>query len=171
MSVKVAAEQNCTNCLYFVKKEWIAKDTQRIVCFRENGFTIETRDFNNPHDKCWCPRWESPEGKCEEMKCLSGLNYISRKSISIPETSSGYAADATHYQALSEQPIEIIQKLFSAEQLKGFLLGNVIKYTLRCGLKDDPVKEMQKVAQYAAWYVDVAEGRRIDPRGDKNGGF
>ena len=83
------------------------------------------------------------------------------------EHSSGYASDAKHYQALSEQPIEIMQKLFSPEQLKGFLLGNVIKYSLRCGLKDNPVKEMQKVAQYAAWYVDVAEGRKIDPRGDK----
>ena len=83
------------------------------------------------------------------------------------EQSSGYASDAKHYQALSEQPIEIMQKLFSAEQLKGFLLGNVIKYSLRCGLKDNPAKEMQKVAQYAAWYVDVAEGRKIDPRGDK----
>ena len=81
---------------------------------------------------------------------------------------SGYATDAKHYQILTEQPIEIMQKLFSAEQLKGFLLGNVIKYSLRCGRKDDPTKEIQKVAQYAAWYVDVAEGRRIDPRGDKN---
>ena len=83
------------------------------------------------------------------------------------EQSSGYASDAKHYQALSEQPIEIMQKLFSVEQLKGFLLGNVIKYSLRCGLKDNPAKEMQKVAQYAAWYVDVAEGRKIDHRGDK----
>ena len=83
------------------------------------------------------------------------------------EHSSGYASDAKHYQALTEQPIEIMQKLFSSEQLKGFLLGNVIKYSLRCGLKDNPAKEMQKVAQYAAWYVDVAEGRNTNPRGDK----
>ncbi len=84
------------------------------------------------------------------------------------EHTSGYASDAKHYQALKEQPIEIMQKLFSAEQLKGFLLGNVIKYSLRCGLKDAPAKEMQKVAQYAAWYVDVAEGRKIDPRSGKD---
>ena len=32
---------------------------------------------------------------------------------------SGYASDAKHYQALTEQPIEIMQKLFSPEQLKG----------------------------------------------------
>ena len=84
------------------------------------------------------------------------------------EQSSGYASDAKHYQALSEQPIEIMQKLFSPEQLKGFLLGNVIKYSLRCGLQRQPRQRNAKVAQYAAWYVDVAEGRNINPReGDK----
>ena len=100
---------------------------------------------------------------------LDTFSVFTKKEPSDPvnEHTSGYASEQKHYQALSEQPIEIMQKLFSAEQLKGFLLGNVIKYSLRCGLKDDPVKEMQKVAQYAAWYVDVAEGRNINPRGDK----
>ena len=93
-----------------------------------------------------------------------GTPYVSKKSIAYPDTPTGYAADANHYQRLSEQPIEIMQKLFTAEQLKGFLLGNVIKYALRCGLKDNPVKEAQKIAQYTAWYIDVSEGRKIDPR-------
>lgn len=52
-----------------------------------------------------------------------GTPYVSKKSIAYPDTPTGYAADANHYQRLSEQPIEIMQKLFITEQLKGFLLG------------------------------------------------
>ena len=50
------------------------------------------------------------------------------------------------------------------EQFQGFLWSNVIKYTLRCGSKDAPVKEMQKAQQYARWYVQACEGKTIDPR-------
>ena len=90
-----------------------------------------------------------PRGMLERRQKLYSRNENShgvRGGGKMSEHSSGYASDAKHYQALSEQPIEIMQKLFSAEQLKGFLLGNVIKYSLRCGLKDNPAKEMQKVA-------------------------
>jgi len=98
------------------------------------------------------------------MSNPNDVTFITKKSISGHDMSTGYAADANHYQRLSEQSIEIMQKLFTTEQLKGFLLGNIIKYALRCGLKDNPVKEAQKIAQYTAWYIDVAEGRKIDPR-------
>ena len=77
---------------------------------------------------------------------------------------SGSAKDATHYQLLQQQPIEIMQTLMTPEQFKGFLWGNVIKYSLRCGQKDEPVKEMQKVAQYATWYVEASEGKTINPK-------
>lgn len=74
------------------------------------------------------------------------------------------AAAATHYQILEQQPIEIMQRLMTSEAFLGFCHGNVIKYALRCGHKDDPVKEMEKVRQYADWYVRAANGETIDPR-------
>ena len=77
---------------------------------------------------------------------------------------SGLSINATHYQKLQQQPIEIMQALMTPEQFEGFLWGNVIKYTLRCGLKDAPVKEMEKAQQYAKWYVQACEGKTIDPR-------
>ena len=77
---------------------------------------------------------------------------------------SGSALDAKHYQILQQQPIEIMQTLMTPEQFIGFLWGNVIKYTLRCGSKDAPVKEMEKAQQYARWYVEACEGKTIDPR-------
>lgn len=78
-------------------------------------------------------------------------------------THGGTAADATHYQTLAQQPIEIMQRLMTKEQFLGFCHGNVVKYALRCGHKDDPVKEMEKVRQYADWYVSAARGEKIDP--------
>lgn len=79
-------------------------------------------------------------------------------------THGGTAADATHYQTLAQQPIEIMQRLMTKEQFLGFCHGNVIKYALRCGHKDDPAKEMEKVRQYADWYVRASGGETIDPR-------
>ena len=77
-------------------------------------------------------------------------------------TDSGYASGATHYQLLKQQPIEIMQILMSHDEFKGFLKGNVIKYALR--QKGEPVKDMEKVQQYAEWYVQACEGKTIDPR-------
>lgn len=76
----------------------------------------------------------------------------------------GTAAEAKHYQVLPIQPIEIMQKLMSREQFLGFCHGNIIKYALRCGHKDDAAREMEKVRQYAEWYVQAAGGETIDPR-------
>ena len=75
----------------------------------------------------------------------------------------GTAAGATHYQILEQQPIEIMQRIMTDEAFLGFCHGNVIKYALRCGHKDDAVKEMEKVRQYADWYVRAARGETIDP--------
>ena len=50
---------------------------------------------------------------------------------------SGDSKAASHYQLLSQQPIEIMQTLFSADEFRGFLWGNVIKYALRYGHKDE----------------------------------
>ena len=77
---------------------------------------------------------------------------------------SGFSQDATHYQLLEQQPIEIMQRLMSKEQFYGFCWGTIIAYVLRCGHKDEPKREMQKIAQYAMWAVEAEEGKMIDPR-------
>lgn len=68
-----------------------------------------------------------------------------------------------HYQG-DVEPIELMQAQMTPAELIGFLKGNIIKYTSRCGKKDDPVKEVTKIKRYAGWLLDVLEGRKIDPR-------
>lgn len=80
---------------------------------------------------------------------------------SIPE---GSAKTSTHYQVGDKQPIEIMQDTMPRDELIGFLRGNVIKYSLRLGHKDDPKREAGKIEQYAKWLRIVLEGSRIDPR-------
>lgn len=75
---------------------------------------------------------------------------------------SGYAKDAEHYKILSLQPIQIMRKLFSKEMFYGFLLGNIVKYTLRCGYKDDPEKEIEKVLQYSKWYLNAVNEEPLE---------
>ncbi len=75
----------------------------------------------------------------------------------------GGSQAAAHYQLLIQQPIEIMQTLFSADEFRGFLLGNVIKYALRYGHKDERRKEAEKIAQYAVWLAALERGETIRP--------
>lgn len=75
----------------------------------------------------------------------------------------GNSKAAVHYQLLNQQPIEIMQTLFSAEEFRGFLWGNVIKYALRYGHKDERRKEAEKIAQYAQWLAMAERGEAIKP--------
>ena len=75
---------------------------------------------------------------------------------------SGYAKDAVHYKVLSLQPIQIMRKLFTKEMFFGFLLGNMIKYVLRCGHKDAPEREIEKVIQYGKWYLNTVRDEPLE---------
>lgn len=65
------------------------------------------------------------------------------------------------------QPIEIMQRTMPAEQFKGFLRGNALKYLLRAGTKDEPAKLTHKAAQYSTWLAQAERGQTIDLRAGK----
>lgn len=69
----------------------------------------------------------------------------------------------SHYDG-TIQPLEFMQAQMTQEEFRGFLKGNIIKYTARCGKKDDPAKEMTKVLRYAKWLKESYEGKTVDPR-------
>lgn len=68
-----------------------------------------------------------------------------------------------HYEGAIE-PIEVMQSALTAEQFQGFCMGNIIKYSMRCGKKDDPEKELSKVRRYTHWLALSRAGKIIDPR-------
>lgn len=68
-----------------------------------------------------------------------------------------------HYET-TVQPIEFMQANMTHEEFIGFLKGNIIKYTARCGKKDDVDKEVAKIIEYAKWLAKAYKGETIDPR-------
>lgn len=62
------------------------------------------------------------------------------------------------------QPLEIMQEIMTPEEFRGFLFGNIIKYSCRCGKKDEPQKEFAKLRRYREWYNKAILGEHIDPR-------
>ena len=82
------------------------------------------------------------------------------------DMSSGASDHQNHYKAAARQPIEFMQELMSPEAFDGFLLGNILKYRLRAGFKDDTEKDLEKAAQYAHWRELAKKGIMIDPERD-----
>lgn len=63
----------------------------------------------------------------------------------------------THYKSCAIEPIEAMQVLLSKEQFKGFLLGNVLKYRLRAGHKDNALSDIDKAVRYEQWLTEFEE--------------
>ena len=54
-----------------------------------------------------------------------------------------------YYKGNGLSPIDAMEQgLFSGDEYVGFLKGNVIKYTVRCGKKDDAIKDIDKAIHY-----------------------
>lgn len=57
----------------------------------------------------------------------------------------------SHYTAGGIETIDYLRAKLSPEELRGFLLGNALKYLSRVGRKGDALVDCQK----ARWYVDA----------------
>jgi hypothetical protein len=57
-----------------------------------------------------------------------------------------------HYKKGGIEPFEIMKAKMTQEQYIGFLLGNVIKYTLRFQEKNG-VEDLKKAQQYLEWLI------------------
>lgn len=101
-------------------------------------------------------KWEPATG---EAKTVDGLMYK-------PAPVSGSAAAQSHYQVGAVQPIEYCQMVLTPEEFIGAMKFNVIKYVSRCGHKDAPVKEADKIVQYAKWLRKALNGETIKPMED-----
>lgn len=75
----------------------------------------------------------------------------------------GSAKSSLHYQQAAVQPIEYMQMVLTPDEFIGFLKGNILKYTARCGHKDLPAKEAAKIEQYSIWLRMVLNGEKIKP--------
>lgn len=67
----------------------------------------------------------------------------------------------SHYKTSVLEPILVMQKMFTHEEFVGFLKGNILKYRLRLGHKDDIQNEMDKIQRYEQWLEEAEQGKEI----------
>jgi hypothetical protein len=76
---------------------------------------------------------------------------------------------STHYDAGGIETLTIIKAKLTPEQYKGYLLGNIIKYSTRQNYKGDPRRDAEKCAFYAdAQVMFMAEISHIEGYIPKN---
>lgn len=97
----------------------------------------------------------------------SDLELVAHKEdVAKSDERDGTLDRQNHYKNAARQPIEFMQELMTPEAFDGFLLGNILKYRLRAGFKDDANKDLEKAAQYAYWRELSHKGITIDPERD-----
>lgn len=61
-----------------------------------------------------------------------------------------------HYKSGKIEVITILRKKMTAEQFKGFCIGNVLKYVMRAEYKNG-VEDYKKAIQYLKWLIQEEE--------------
>ncbi len=57
--------------------------------------------------------------------------------------------NSKHYELWNDfEAIDVIKNILSKDEYIGFLKGNILKYQLRIGKKDNVEKEMEKIKDY-----------------------
>lgn len=57
--------------------------------------------------------------------------------------------NSKHYELWEDfEAIDVIKLVLTEEEYRGFLKGNILKYQLRLGKKDEVLKEIEKIEDY-----------------------
>lgn len=128
-------KNRCRTCLYFLKS---FKDEPCCFCNKINP---------------GMPEYKYVPAK-ENSKITSDNNSKNNANKNYDE----------HYNTSNHQSIEVMQANMTPEEFIGHLKGNIIKYVLRMGRKDDVKKEAAKIRRYAQWLEQAVNGETIDPR-------
>lgn len=71
-----------------------------------------------------------------------------------------------HYKQMGVQPWDVIDT-WPIEQQIGYHRGNVLKYTMRLGNKDERLQEAKKIRHYADKLIEILErSNGSDPRSE-----
>ena len=60
-----------------------------------------------------------------------------------------------HYKNMAVQPWEVMESIMTKEEFLGFLKGNIIKYTMRDGKKENTHEDAEKAKHYMAKLAEV----------------
>lgn len=121
----------------------------------EGGDTIYTM-VSEPYHGKYAIGWTNSSG--QQRISYEIMNYVDKQF----ETGSWYFVDRAtdevkpdavnhpkHYAVFEQlEAIEVIASSMTTEQFYGYCLGNILKYRLRAGGKDDVMQELGKADKY-----------------------
>lgn len=140
------------------------KNARGDVTFLEKGALVRLEYCGNPR----CVVQDLSEAKHGDgcwYTDIMKLIPIDKPKGSISRDEAAADADAKNKHYISaHQPIETMQANMTHDEMIGFLKGNIIKYACRCGKKDEPLKEAEKIKQYAEWLCIALSDGTINPR-------
>lgn len=181
--------KTCSNCKHAsdgldddICEQCSVSDRGGTICYWENRNKTESKQevYNGVTPSCCtCKHFETNSNNEPCSHCMAICNgyksyWEERDSTKEPQTARE-VVEKTIEQRLQEehfdehyhdkvQPLEIMQEIMTPEEFRGFLFGNIIKYSCRCGKKDEPQKEFAKLRRYREWYDKATIGEHIDPR-------
>lgn len=124
------------------------------VCFNHNGkqWTLSEGqgDFEYVDEGCAVDKVVG-----EKEPTLHNL-YITPKDIGVFH--KDVVNSPSHYDLFDgTEAIEIIARSLTKEEFRGYCFGNLLKYRLRCGKKDDVNQELSKADKYKELYENYKE--------------
>ena len=65
--------------------------------------------------------------------------------------------DGSHYTEMEIQPWAVMEAVLTPSEFRGFLKGNIIKYSMRAGKKDGALKDAEKARHYVQKLLEVSQ--------------
>jgi hypothetical protein len=159
-------ENRCSNCKF---NELYGKGHNCDATFTDDYL---------PQCKKWQPIEPAMRETADPSKIISGteqrrmltereaMGTVTIDNVEDIKLEIGSAQEAKHYMTGEYQPILIMQDKLTNDQFIGYLLGNVIKYSLRLNHKNQSRSDAGKCSQYAYWLCLAMDGEIIE-LGDK----
>ena len=118
-----------------------------VVRARDSGFTI---CYN-----CGCKELTANFVENGDILPVNDVElfYEETQAIKIVDTHPLLNPDSNHYNMFDGlESIEILEAVMTTKELMAWCRGNIYKYRLRLGNKDDVSKEVKKIQTYEAYY-------------------
>jgi len=137
----------------------------------------ESKNMKNKDSLVICDSCANNDETCTECNsCVSGSNFV-RKVINCTDDCTDFARNdaysfepkacpttqkvldpkARYYDAGGVEVLDVIKAKLTSEQFKGWLLGNLIKYSCRANHKGQFDRDVEKIKFYSAELFGILE--------------
>lgn len=101
-------------------------------------------------------------GKSGEISIGVG-NYIEDnfELVEAAQPSTTLDPQSSYYGVGGIEVLDVIKAKLTPEQYKGYLLGNIIKYSGRCNYKGTMSRDVEKCANYSKWLSEEIADERL----------